>query len=473
MEEGSLTSRALVLHYMDRIARIDRDGVRLQAVLEWNPDAVSQAERLDRERAEGRVRGPLHGIPVLLKDNINTGDNMHTSAGSLALADSFALADAHLVKLLREAGAVLLGKANMTEFANYMTTGMPSGYSSRGGQVRNPYGPGRFQPGGSSAGSAVAVAANLCAVSVGTETSGSILHPAYHTSIVGIKPTVGLISRSGIVPITYTQDTAGPMARTVRDAALLLGAMAGPDPADEATLVAGPGQLPGDYASYCEADGLRGARIGINRGYEEDFKEEEKALLDRAIQAMREAGAEIVESVNLPHIGKSSVLLHEFKSALNRYLSSLGPDAPVRTLADLIRFHNEHPKETLKYGQTLLLRAELETSGTLTEPAYLLDRMRTWQESREDGIDRVLQEHRLDALLCPGVTNIPAAAGYPAIMVPAGFRQDGHPFGVSFVGTAYSEPALIRIAYAFEQAYPMRRAPEFPEGTLGTKERTE
>lgn len=451
MAAGEMTSRQLVVLYLERIARYDRTGVALNAVLEINPDAVYIAESLDAERAEGAVRGPLHGIPILLKDNIDTADKLHTSAGSLALADSFAPRDAYLVERLRQAGAVILGKANMTEWANFMTVGMPSGYSSRGGQVRNPYGPGRFQPGGSSSGSAVAAAANLCAAAVGTETSGSILHPAYFNSLVGIKPTLGLISRSGIVPITYTQDTAGPLARTVEDAAILLGALAGVDPRDAATL-ASRGKVPPDYSVFLDAKGLQGARIGINRGYFDDFGKEEKTLVEKAVQALKEAGAEVVEGADLPHIADdSSVLMNEFKSALNRYFATLGPHAPVRTLRDVIDFNDRHPEQTLKYGQKRLLEAEHETSGALTEPRYLSDRLRDWRLSREEGIDRLMGEHRLDALFCPGVTDSPAVSGYPAVIVPAGQRRDGQPFGVSFVGRAYGEPALLRIAYAFEQ----------------------
>ncbi len=460
MEAGELTARQLVIQYMERIARYDQSGMKLNAVLELNPDAVAIAEHRDAERAAGESRGLLHGIPVLLKDNINTGDNMHTSAGSLALADSFAPEDARLVKLLRDAGAIVLGKTNMTEWANFMTAGMPAGYSSRGGQVLNPYGPGRIQTGGSSSGSAVAVAANLCAVSVGTETSGSILHPAYFNCLVGIKPTLGSISRSGIVPITYTQDTAGPMARTVEDAAVLFGAMVGVDPADAATLPSG-GRTHADYTVFLDADGLRGARIGINRGYWNDFRKAEKELLEQAIQTLRDAGAVVVEGANLPHIADhSTVLISEFKSALNRYLASLGPHAPVKTLHDVIAFNNKHPERALKYGQKLLLQAEYETSGKLTESEYIRDRLRDWRGSREEGIDRLMDEHRLDALFCPGVTDSPAVSGYPAIIVPAGRRRDGMPVGVTFAGRAYSEPALLRIAYAFEQLTRARVGPK-------------
>lgn len=460
MEAGELTSRQLVILYLERIARYDQSGMKLNAVLELNSDVVAIAEHLDAERAAGQSRGLLHGIPVLLKDNINTGDNMRTSAGSLALADSFAPEDAHLVKRLRDAGAVMLGKANMTEWANFMTVGMPAGYSSRGGQTLNPYGPGRIQTGGSSSGSAVAVAANLCAVSVGTETSGSILHPANFNSLVGIKPTLGTISRSGIVPITYTQDTAGPLARTVEDAAILLGAMVGVDPADAATLPAS-GKTHEDYTAFLDADGLRGARIGINRGYWNDFRKEEKGLLERAIQTLHDAGAIIVEGADLPHIANhSTVLINEFKSALNRYFASLGPHAPMKTLRDVIAFNNKHPERALKYGQKLLLRAEFETSGRLTEPDYIRDRLSDWRASREEGIDRLMDEHGLDALFCPGVTDSPAVSGYPAIIVPAGYRRDGTPVGITFAGKAYSEPALLRIAYAFEQAARARVAPK-------------
>lgn len=459
MASGEVTSRDLTATYLERIAQFDKSGPVLNSVLEINPVAIFIAERLDAERRQGKLRGPLHGIPILLKDNIDTADNMHTSAGTLALADSFALEDAFFVKKLRAAGAVLLGKTNMTELANFMTTGMPNGYSSRGGQVLNPYGPGRLQPGGSSSGSGAAVSANLCAAAIGTETSGSILNPASRNSVVGIKPTLGLVSRNGIVPISYTQDTAGPMARTVQDAAILLGAMVGADPADEVTQGCGDRECT-DYTEFLDKDGLRGARIGINRGYEANFTEDEKRIMSEAIEIMREAGAIIVERTDLPHVGSSSsVLLFEFKSALNRYLARLAPHYPIRSLQDIIDFNNRHHAQTLKYGQTLLLRAQYETSGTMTEATYINDRLQDWRRSREDGIDRLLLEHRLDALLCPGVTDAAAVSGYPSIIVPAGFRADGMPFGVAFTGTAYSEPALLRLAYAFEQASKRRKPP--------------
>ncbi len=459
-DRGEITSHGLTLLYLERIARIDKSGPALNAVLELNPDALYIAEKLDQERKSGIIRGPLHGIPILLKDNINTADKMHTSAGTLALANSFATEDAFLVTQLRNAGAVILGKTNMTELANFMTTGMPNGYSSRGGQVLNPYGPGDIRAGGSSSGSAVAVASNLCVVSVGTETSGSILNPAYYNSLVGIKPTVGLISRSGIIPISYTQDTAGPMARTVEDAAILLSVMAAvSDPADASTLLAPTREGP-EYQLALDTEGLRGARIGINRGYIEDFSDEEKQLIEQAILQMKEAGAVIIEQTNLPHIANgSSVLLYEFKSAINRYLASLGPHAPVRTLRDLIDYNNLNHLQTLKYGQRTLEKAEYETSGTMTETKYILDRLRDWRASREDGIDKLVAEHRLDALFCPGITDSAAVSGYPSIIVPAGFQDNGSPFGIAFTGTAYSESALIRIAYSFEQKVNARIPP--------------
>ncbi|MCC2683144.1 MAG: amidase [Paenibacillaceae bacterium] len=458
-KSGELTSVQLTNMYIERIAKHDKGGVALNSVLELNPDAWYIAAARDEERKRGMIRGPLHGVPILLKDNINTADNMHTSAGSAALSDSFASYDAFLVGRLREAGAVLLGKTNMTEWANFMTKGMPNGYSSRGGQVLNPYAPATLDPGGSSSGSAVAVAANLCAAAVGTETSGSILNPARKNSVVGLKPTVSLVSRAGIVPISYTQDIAGPIARTVEDAAILLGVLAGEDPSDAST-----GQSQGkahpDYSIFLDRNGLCEARIGINRGYIENFDEEELGLFAKAVSVLKEAGAVIIENANVPHIAnKSTVLLYEFKSAVNRYLASLGPKAPVKTLREVIEFNNLHHPEALRYGQSLLLKAEYETSGTLTEAEYLKDRLRDWRASREEGIDKALIEHRLDALFAPDFSDAPAVAGYPAIIVPAGYKADGKPFGVSFTGDAFSEPTLLRLAYAFEQATKSRVAP--------------
>jgi amidase len=453
MAAGKVTSEELVLAYLERIAAVDRQGPSLNSVLEINPDALSIAQALDRERKVSGPRGPLHGIPVLLKDNIDTGDKMHTSAGSLALAQSYAPRDAHVAAQLRTAGAVILGKANMTEFANFMTEGMPSGYSSRGGQVLNPYAPGKLTPSGSSSGPAVAVAANLCAVAVGTETSGSILSPANNNSVVGIKPTVGLISRTGIVPIAFSQDTAGPMARTVADAAALLGPMAGVDPADPAT-AAGVGRAEKEYTRYLDPAGLKGARIGVVRGwFTAKLSADEQALFEAAIGLLRDQGAEVVDPVPLVDgPWRSKVLLYEFKPALNAYLAALGPSAPVRTLGEVVAFNNANPEATLRYGQTLLAASEA-TSGRLTEPEYLLDRLKDLRGCGAEGIDRVLAEHKLDALFFAADWGdwIAARAGYPSINLPAGYTSEGYPFGVTFSGQAWSEPVLVRLAYAFEQ----------------------
>lgn len=460
---GELTAAELVLLYLNRIADHDKNGLTLNSVLEINPDAMFIAEAMDRERELFGSRGPLHGIPVLLKDNINTGDQMHTSAGSLALADSYATEDAFIVKRLREAGAVILGKVNMTEFANFMTKGMPSGYSSRGGQVLNPYNI-STPTGGSSAGSGVAVAANFCMAAVGTETSGSILNPGNLSSTVGIKPTVGLLSRSGILPLSFTQDTAGPMARTVTDAVHLLNGMLGADPQD-AAMGSGSGRRHPDYIRFLDKDALQGARIGIPRDYYfEELTEEQLGIFNRAVDIMKDLGATIVDPANIVtarQIVYSSVLLNEFKAALNGYLSRLGPHAPMRSLKDIIGFNNAHPVETLKYGQATLLDAQYTTSGNLTEHQYIRDRTTDIRLCREEGINATMKEHRLDALLFPADfgARIGARSGYPSIVVPAGYTKAGPPFGVTFCGKAYSEPRLIALAYAFEQNTKFRRPP--------------
>jgi amidase len=465
MAKGEVTSEQLVIAYLERISAIDRGGPKLNAVLEINPDALFIARALDQERKVSGPRGPLHGIPVLIKDNIDTADKMHTSAGSLALANNYAPQDAFVAAQLRKAGAVILGKANMTEFANFMTEGMPSGYSSRGGQVLNPYGPGSFNPSGSSSGSAVAVAASLCAAAVGTETSGSILSPSNNCSIVGIKPTVGLISRTGIVPIAFSQDTAGPMARTVADAAVLLGALTGADPADPATAV-GLGRTQKEYTRFLDASGLRGARIGLVGGwFTAKLSADEKNLFEAAVAAVREQGAEVVEvtiATAAEGYWRSQVLEYEFKPALNGYLAALGPSAPVKTLSEIIAFNNANPEATLKYGQKLLTLSD-GLSGTLTEPEYISGRLEDLRRAKTEGIDATMAEQKLDALLFAGDWGdwIAAKAGYPSICVPAGYTGEGHPFGVTFSGLAWSEPALIRYAYAFEQATKLRVAPRF------------
>lgn len=460
---GEITSKQLVLMYLERIADHDKNGLTINSVLEINPDALFIAESLDVERSQQGPRGPMHGIPVLLKDNINTGDKMHTSAGSLALADSFAREDAYIVTKLRKAGAVILGKANMTEFANFMTNGMPSGYSSRGGQVLNPYNI-STPTGGSSAGSAVAVACSFCTVSVGTETSGSILNPGNLGSIIGIKPTVGMISRSGILPLSNTQDTAGPMARTVRDAVLLLNAMLGKDSGD-AAMGTSVGRLHEDYTAFLDPNGLQGARIGIPRDYYfEELTEEQLALFNASVERMRELGATIIDPAEIKtarEIKYSSVVLNEFKTSINAYLARLGPGAPMRTLKDIIDFNHAHPVETLRFGQATLIDAEYTSSGTLTEPQYLRDRATDLKLCKEQGIDATMSEYRLDALLFPADfgARITSRAGYPSIVVPSGYTSAGAPFGVTFSAQAYQEPMLIKLAYAYEQNYKVRIAP--------------
>ncbi|WP_082394163.1 amidase family protein [Bacillus sp. JCM 19034] len=456
-QSGDLTSLQLTTMYIERIANYDKSGIHLNAITELNPDAFDIAAFLDRERKEGTIRGPLHGIPVLLKDNINTADKMHTSAGSIALSRSYALKDAHIVKLLRKAGAVILGKTNMTEFGHFMDQRMPGGYSSRGGIVKNPYGE-EFQTSGSSSGSAVAVAANLCMASIGTETSGSILSPAYHNSLVGIKPTIGLISRSGIVPITHTQDTPGPLARTVEDAAILLDFLVGQDEADFATLLRS--KRGSSYVAHLDPNGLKGARIGINRGYEADFNDEQKDLFEQSIRALEKAGAIVVEGTNLPHLSTDKkVLLYEFKSAINKYLADLGPENEMKSLRHIIAYNNKHHEKALKYGQEWLIKAEFETTGTMTEPEYIEARLRDWRKAR-NGIDQLLRDHELDALFSPGVTDSPALSGYPSIMTPAGYTRKGMPFGVCFTGTAFSESALVKLAFSFQEITKQRKAPE-------------
>lgn len=465
MASGQVTSEQLTMAYLERIAAYDKAGPRLNAVLAVNPDALFIARALDRERQANGPRGPLHGIPVLIKGNIDTHDKMPTSAGTLALAGSYAPQDAFLVSQLRAAGAVILGKANLTELANFMTEGMPNGYSSHGGQVLNPYGPGRWDPSGSSSGPAAAVAASLCGAAVGTETDGSILSPASHCSVVGIKPTVGLISRSGIVPIAFSQDTAGPMARTVADAAALLGAMAGEDPADPATL-AGAGFTQRDYTAVLDRAGLRGARIGVPRApYAERPGAAERPLFEAALAALRDQGAEVVDPADIaPETAQAewdpTVLLYEFKAAMNAYLAALGPAAPVRSLREMVEFNLRFAGAALKYGQAWLIKAEA-TSGTLTEPEYLQARLRDIRQSCTLGIDTTMDRHRLDALLFPTSegSTIGAQAGYPSVCVPAGYTAEGHPVGIMFLGRAWSEPALIRMAYAYEQATAHRRPP--------------
>ena len=480
MQQGRWTARSICELYLQRIAFIDRRGPALNAVIEINPDALSIADRLDAERAAGKIRGPLHGAPVMLKDNIDTADKMQTTAGSPALIDSGVQRDSWVAARLRSAGAVILAKTNLSEWANFRSRDSTSGWSGRGGLTRNPYALDR-NPCGSSSGSAVAVAANLTALAIGTETNGSIVCPASVNGIVGIKPTVGLVGRSGIVPIAHSQDTAGPMARTVADAAALLGALTGMDPRDAIT-AGSNGYAYADYVQFLDPAGLRGARIGSIRS-DRGRRKTMDALLDSAADAMRSAGAELIEIEELPVAGGVDaagfeVMLYEFKAGLNSYLANLGPAAKVRTLEEIIRFNRDRRGEALRYfGQDLLELAQ--EKGPLTERAYG-EALKKSQGLSRAAIDGTLQEHRLDALFAPtagpawktdllhgdysgftGSSSPAARAGYPHITVPAGFIA-GLPVGVSFFGAAYAEPKLIRIAYGFEQAAPSRREPQFP-----------
>jgi amidase len=464
MEKGDVQSVELVKLYLKRIAKYDQQGVNLNAVLEINPDALHIAESMDVERDRQGARGPLHGIPVLIKDNIDTGDKMHTSAGTLALAENYASEDSFVAKKLREAGAIILGKTNLTELANFMTENMPNGYSSRGGQVLNPYGPGKFDVGGSSAGTGAAIATSLATVGIGTETSGSILSPASQNSLVGIKPTVGLISRTGIIPIAHSQDTAGPMTKTVEDAAVLLGALTGLDDQDPATY-ASASYIQSDYTKYLDQNGLEGARIGIARQFFKEIAEEEEAIMERAIQVMRDQGAEIIDPIDIPTFDADwdyNVLIHEFKADLNAYLSKCDIKIPVHTLNELIEYNKEHEDLTLKYGQTLLDLAE-KTSGNLTEPEYINSRLKDLELSQEEGINKVINKLQLDTIVTPANlgAGIPAKAGYPSITVPGGYTKEGEPLGVTFTGLAYCEPNLIKIAYGYEQATKYRVPPKF------------
>lgn len=456
-----LSAEELVLGYLERIARYDKKGPKINSVLEINPDAISQARALDYERLTSGYRSKLHGIPILVKDNIETADKLHTSGGSMALKDVYSKKDAYIIEKLRKAGAIILGKTNMTEWASYMSENMPAGYSSRGGQVLNPYGLNRLSPGGSSSGSAAAVTCNFCLAAIGTETSSSIVNPSGYMGIIGIKPTVGLVSRSGIIPATNMQDTAGPMTRTVEDAAILLGILAGYDSEDPITIQS---QSHGytDYTRFLEKDGLKGARIGVPREYfYSDLPAEESEIMDNALAVMKENGAEIIDNLKIPYakeLKSKRVNLYEFKSDLNYYLSKLDSHIPVHSLTELIHYNKEHSKVMLKYGQSFLEYAE-KTSGSLAEEEYLKSRIRHMTLSRNT-IDDTISEKRLDALVFPGDKGavLVNKAGYPMVTVPAGIQKDGKGLGVTFAAGAFKEPVLIKLAYAFEQ-HAKRRVP--------------
>jgi amidase len=480
MVTGKRTAHSITQQYLERIESLDHRGPTLHHMLDINPEALEIADSLDRERAAGRLRGPLHGIPILLKDNIDTGDRMTTTAGSLALEGSIAPRDAFIARKLREAGAILLGKTNLSEWANFRSTHSSSGWSGRGGQGKNPYVLDR-NPCGSSSGSGGAISANYATGAIGTETDGSIVCPSAENGIVGIKPTLGLLSRSGIIPIAHSQDTAGPMTRTVADAALLLTVLAGVDSADSATL-ASRGHTRIDYTRSLDVNGLRGARIGVARKKFFGYSEAADRLVNEAIAVMKSRGAVIVDPADIPHAGtyddsEFDVLLYEFKADLNKYLAGLKPNVRARTLKDLIDF-NEHnrDREMPYFGQEIFVMAQKK--GPLTEKKYRDALAKNHRKSRTDGIDAVMNKYRLDAIVAPttspawptdvvngdhftGASSTPpAVAGYPNINVPVGFAY-GLPVGMSIMGSAWSEPTLIRIAYAFEQATQHRKPPRF------------
>jgi amidase len=479
MRSGRFTARSIAEMYLARIDEVDKRGPAVNSVIELNPDALSIADALDKERREKGPRGPLHGLPILIKDNIDTADKMKTSAGSLALSESIAPRDSFVAQRLREAGAVILGKTNLSEWANIRSTHSTSGWSARGRQTKNPNVLDR-NPCGSSSGSGAAVAANLCAVAIGTETDGSIVCPSSANGIVGIKPTLGLVSRSGIIPIAHSQDTAGPMTRTVEDAAILLTALTGIDSRDLATRQS-QGKAHPDYTKFLDASGLKGARIGVARKFF-GFSDRVDKLMAEAIDVMKRAGAVLVDPADLPTHGQFDnseleVLLFELKADLNSYLKTLGPKAPVRSLKDVIEFNERNrDKEMPYFGQELFMRAEAK--GPLTSKAYLTALAKNHRMSRTQGIDAVMRRHRLDAIIGPtggpawptdlingdhfggGCSTPPAVAGYPNINVPAGYIF-GLPIGISFFGRAWSEPVLIKLAYAFEQATKHRRPPKF------------
>ncbi len=478
MESGKYTSRELIEKYLQRIQEIDQQGPMLRSVIEVNSEALAIADQRDEERQQGNVRSPLHGIPVMVKDNIDTADQMETTAGSLALVGSKPAQDAFLVQQLREAGAVLLGKTNLSEWANFRSTRSSSGWSGRGGQVKNPYILDR-NPCGSSSGSGVAVAANLCTVAIGTETNGSIVCPSQANGIVGIKPTVGLVSRSGIIPISHSQDTAGPMTRTVTDAAILLGAITGTDARDVVTQES-KGKAYEDYTQFLDPNGLQGKRIGVGRSYF-GFHEAVDERMEAALAAMKEQGATLIDLEDVMPQDELNgagyeVLLYEFKHDLDQYLTERNHPT-MKTLEDLIHYNNEHAGDEMPYFQQEIFISAQEKGGLDSED-YQKALANVQRVSRKDGIDKVMNEHNLDAIAAPsgsaawpidvvngdhflGGSSSPAAmAGYPSITVPAGFVH-GLPVGISFFASAYQEPQLIQIAYAFEQATQHRKAPEF------------
>ena len=479
MKSGALSSHELTQRYLARIAQMDKTGVALNAVIELNPDALAIAAQRDAERTGGNVRGPLHGIPVLIKDNIGSADKMRTSAGSLALATNTPPMDAFIVERLRAAGAVLLGKTNLSEWANYRSTHSTSGWSGRGGLTRNPYVLDR-NTSGSSSGTGAAIAATFATIGIGTETDGSIISPSSVCGLVGIKPTVGLWGRSGIVPISASQDTAGPMTRSVADAAALLGPLTGVDPHDSATN-ASAGKRAASYEKFLDPAGLKGARIGVARDLA-GFNDFVDAQFEEAIAAMRNAGATVIDPVKMPTAGKYGdaegiVLDYEFKAGLKSYFATLGSAAPITSLADLVAFNErEKAREMPWFGQEICIRAE--KCGPLSDKKYIDARAMCIRLARTEGIDAVMAKHNLDAIILPsnapawttdlvngdhvtgGDTSFAAVAGYPSITVPMGYASE-LPVGLSFVAGAWEEGKLIKLAFAFEQATKLRREPKY------------
>ncbi len=474
---GTYTIKEVIQDYLDRIEAVDKNGPAINAIIQINPDAIKIAEEMDKEMREGKIRGPLHGIPILLKDNIDTHDNMSTTAGSRALINSYPLKDSHVAKQLRDAGAIIIGKANLSEWANFRGEMSTSGWSGVGGQTKNPYVLNR-NPCGSSSGSAAAVSANLTMLAIGTETNGSIVCPSHANGIVGIKPTVGLVSRSGVIPISYTQDIPGPMARTVRDAAICLGAIVGIDSTDEKTL-ASQGKFYTDYTQFLKEDGLKGKRIGL---YKVPFGINYKVdtLMNQAVAFILSQGAEIIEidRITKDDVGDYSfeIMLFEYKDGLNNYFQSLGPDAPIKSLEELIAFNQSDSIELKHFNQKYLEMAQ--EKGDLTTMEYQDALTKMLVGSRKEGIDRVMNDHNLDAIIAPtggpawktdltngdsyhlGSSSPAAMAGYPNITVPMGYI-DELPVGISFFGKAWSEPVLLEIAYSFEIGTKHRKIPKF------------
>lgn len=476
-KDGTYTIKEVVQSYLDRIEEIDRNGPAINSIIQVNPDVIQIAKELDIEMSKGKIRGPLHGIPVVLKDNIDTHDKMATTAGSRALMNSFPLKDSYIAKQIRDAGAIIIGKANLSEWANFRGELSTSGWSGVGGQTKNPYVLSR-NPCGSSSGSAVAVSANLTMLAIGTETNGSIVCPSHSNGIVGIKPTVGLISRSGIIPISFTQDTPGPMARTVRDAAIFLGVLVGVDSTDEKTLES-RGKFYSDYTEFLKEDGLKGKRIGLYKGpLGQNYKVD--TLMYKAVDFMKSQGVEIIEidEISSGKMGSYSfeIMLYEYKDGLNKYFQSLGSNAPVKSIEEVIAFNKSDSIELNYFNQKYLEMAQ--EKGDLTSEKYVEALTKMMKGSREEGIDRVMNLYNLDAIIAPtgspawktdlingdsfqlGSSSPAARAGYPNITVPMGYI-DELPVGISFFGRAWSEPLLLEIAYAYERGTKHRKSPKF------------